>query len=381
MDGLAEKTEQFTSAQVAARFESLGGGGLDESAWALGCEFGFWQRFHGLEPLSLLRWVSIGLNNLLHAMRSRFVGVDDPEALVVFDVGDFDWSTRQTTYGMLSDHTHISRSEMPREKAQRRMAITMGFLARKLIADLESGDKLFIYRTFDYTPPMAAILDLAAAVRSYGPSTLCFVCRADADNPAFTARRISDTLIIGYIDRFGADTRRPVDNFEGWEATCRAILDVAALSHRLSDGRKLVLDPADEANPITLINVPETTWGFYRIEEASCQLNPTDRDAEPAALKKTIDLAGQTQFEAGVSVDNPLGHPVRFTVELRDDDGHAAFRESVLVKAGERLPVRAHTSALLGRFEIILSTQMSPIAPTRHAVRAHWHNPRFFGVE
>ena len=48
---------------LLGRFESLGGGGPNGSAH-YGCEFGFVQRLVKLEPLSLLRWTGVNLENV-----------------------------------------------------------------------------------------------------------------------------------------------------------------------------------------------------------------------------------------------------------------------------------------------------------------------------
>ena len=61
---------RFTSADVASRFESLGGGSGSEGAWSLGCEFAFFQRHAGIEPAGLLRWASIGPASLAAALEA-----------------------------------------------------------------------------------------------------------------------------------------------------------------------------------------------------------------------------------------------------------------------------------------------------------------------
>ena len=58
--------------EIAMRFESLGGGGLNENGWAFGCEFGYFQRHAGVEPLGLLRWASIAPEKSCCSSRCRF---------------------------------------------------------------------------------------------------------------------------------------------------------------------------------------------------------------------------------------------------------------------------------------------------------------------
>jgi hypothetical protein len=221
--------EKTDAAGVAAAFESLGGGGLDPSGWALGCEFAFWQRSVGSDPLGLLRWASIRPDNLLKGLQSGFKGVDDEDALCLRDNGDFDWAMTQTTYDMRIDHSGVDRAVVRLEDARRKLAAHLGFLRDKLLQDLRRGDKLFVYRTHDHELEMAFLVELTAAMRTYGDSTLCYVCHGDQTNRAFTARRVSDGLIIGYIDHFAISPPKfTFPNFmwnpNGWEAVCRAAL-------------------------------------------------------------------------------------------------------------------------------------------------------------
>jgi hypothetical protein len=211
---------------VAMRFESLGGGGLTANGWAFGCEFGYWQRSLRLEPLGLLRWASIRPENLKRGLEAGFLGVDDPKALELREHTAADWGAVQTTYGMHLDHTNMDRAEVTQKDAIERVTKGLGFLRHKLLSDLKEGEKLFVYRTFDHTLDDEMQMALANAVRSHGESTLLYVQIETEDHPAFTAVRKSSNLIVGYIDHFAPRNGRLDYNPEGWEAVCRAALDV-----------------------------------------------------------------------------------------------------------------------------------------------------------
>jgi hypothetical protein len=221
--------EKTDAADVAAAFESLGGGGLDPSGWALGCEFAFWQRSVGSDSLGLLRWASIKPDNLLKGLQSGFKGVDDEDALHLRDNGDADWAITQMTYDMRIDHSGVDRAGTRMEDARKKLACHLGFLRDKLLEDLRHGDKLFIYRTHDHELEVAFLVQLTEAMRTYGKNTLCYVRHSDLSNRAFTAKRLSDGLIIGYIDHFAISPPNfTFPNFmwnpDGWEAVCRAAL-------------------------------------------------------------------------------------------------------------------------------------------------------------
>jgi len=216
----------LSTCDVAMRFESLGGGGLNENGWAFGCEFGYWQRSLRLEPLGLLRWASIGPQNLRRGLETGFLGVEDPKALRLREHTGRDWGATQMTFGMQLDHTNMDRAEVSQENATERVAKGLGFLRLKLLADLAEGEKLFVYRTFDHTLDDEMQVALANAVHRYGKSTLLYVQVETQDHPAFSAVRKDPNLIVGYIDHFAPREGRLDYNAVGWEAVCRAALNV-----------------------------------------------------------------------------------------------------------------------------------------------------------
>src|SRR5271157_2790486 len=99
----------LTNSELAALFESLGGGSLNANGWAFGCEFGFWQRSLGVEPLGLLRWASIAPNDLLRGLDSGFAGVDDIADIEAREHTGSDWGITQRKYGMYLDHSGMNR--------------------------------------------------------------------------------------------------------------------------------------------------------------------------------------------------------------------------------------------------------------------------------
>jgi hypothetical protein len=221
-------------AQVTAQFESLGGGALRndgwEFGWALGCEFGFIQKFAGINPLGLLRWASIDAEALITGLERDFHRADHPQELLLRDVlnddwGNVVWGVRQLTYRIRLDHTG-EKVGTDRELARRNICQRLAFLRRKLLGDLAAGEKIFVYRTFDGRLPDRTLERLATAVNRHGPNTLLYVTRASGSDQAFTVARVSPGLMIGYIDRFAVSPEelRPSHNVEGWGALCRAAL-------------------------------------------------------------------------------------------------------------------------------------------------------------
>ncbi len=208
--------------EILPHFESLGGGAPNNST-VYGCEFGFFQRHCKIEPLSLLRWSGISLPSLSRALEAGLVGVGSPASTVLKAKSNAsDWAMVDTTYDIFCDHTHLERISVPQDQAHVMMCQRMSFLSRKLIEDLEDGDKIFVYRYAGPMPEEAELARLAAAVNGFGRNVLFFVCRAgDGDQP-LGVRRVHDGLMVGTIDWFASDRPACPWNIEGWTRLCRS---------------------------------------------------------------------------------------------------------------------------------------------------------------
>ncbi len=211
-------------AATAARFESLGGGTRHAGWWGFGCEFGFFQRHVGIEPLGLLRWASVSPEDLCRALRTGFHDIGDP-AKVEVRGQTTEWAVIQRTYGMYFDHT-FPVADVQQGDVADKFARTLAFLRTKLLRDMQTADKLFVYRVHDAVLDDALLSEMAGALAANGrDATLFYVQHATEDHPAFTAVRRSRNLIVGYIDRFAPRAPlEPLYNTEGWYSVCLAAL-------------------------------------------------------------------------------------------------------------------------------------------------------------
>ena len=151
-----------------------------------------------------------------------------------------------------------------------------------------------------------------------------------------------------------------------------------ATERPMNNRRLRVLKPSFGLRAIELIDVPTPPWGYYTFEGDSCQLHPGEVGANPAMLRTRVELSGHTYFESELSVWNPLGFPVQFSVCLSRANGpESILVQDVVVMAGERQHLRLETGALHGLFELTLSTRMAKGAPTNHQAVANWHHPSF----
>jgi hypothetical protein len=193
---------------LALKFESLGDN----------CELGLVQRRAGVEPLGLLRFAGAPLRRLITALDARFDGIADPGAIHVCEENG-EYMIRLSKYDFIY-HADARIGEADPEALHRQQVGTVGFLTRKFIGDLESGEKLLVFRQNE---PLSAndLMDLRIALSAYGPGTLLWVQQARPGHPPGTVVVADDRLIIGYVTRLASRGNVPDLDVRSWLAMLR----------------------------------------------------------------------------------------------------------------------------------------------------------------
>ena len=183
--------------ELVLNFESLGGGGH-------GCEFGIFQRSLGAEPLGLLRWADVHPNQIITALETDLDGVGEPEFTRVFvpnhDEAPEYWTT-DTRYHMAM-RSFVLVKDVPLEAMSHMVTRRQRFLRRKLLEDLKTGSKIFVYKNLRENLRDDLLARLLAAVRRHGDNTLFFIGYQEEGHPNGTVRVAGEGLLIGYIDHF-----------------------------------------------------------------------------------------------------------------------------------------------------------------------------------
>jgi hypothetical protein len=207
---LVMQAEKMPLHDLMLRFESLG----------QNCEFGLVQRQCQAEPLGLLRFSSTPLPQLLDALEHRFDGMGEPGTIQVdLSSNGREYMVRDTRFGFLY-HAWVSAGEMSKEDVARREARRVPFLTRKLVEDLEAGEKTFVFKGMSAMPE-EEVFPLAMAIRRYGANSLLFVTLSDESHRGGTVEARAPGFLVGYIDRFA-----PGDNANDlllgqWVKICR----------------------------------------------------------------------------------------------------------------------------------------------------------------
>jgi len=109
------------------------------------------------------------------------------------------------------------------------------FLRRKFLEELETNDKIFVYK-FDIPIAEEEILPLHIALNRYGAATLLWVVPAERNRPAGTVEVVMPGLLKGYIDRFAPNENAHDLSFDGWLRVCANAHVLARLQASLKDG-------------------------------------------------------------------------------------------------------------------------------------------------
>jgi hypothetical protein len=208
-------------ADLVLQFESLGDN----------CELGLVQRRAGAEPLGLLRFAGAPLRNLVRGLNARFANIADP-AHIRLNAENGEYMVKLTKYDY-TYHAHVRASDMDPDALHRQQRRTVGFLAKKLIADLETPTKILVFRQNE---PLSAsdLVDLRIALSSYGPSILLWVQKALPGHPPGSVEVADERMMVGYVRRLAERDRVPDLDFESWMQVLRR---AHALSLGARDGR------------------------------------------------------------------------------------------------------------------------------------------------
>jgi hypothetical protein len=198
-----------TDTALLKRFESIGPN----------CEFGFVQRYAGVEPLGLFRFSAVPADMFVRAARERFKGVEIPESIEIFeDIATKEWFSRIEPYGFIfhtGQFVGATNPETVKQEQKRRLP----FLVRLFLHELETARRVFVRAGASTLEDITAISD---AIGAYGRGVILWVTLSDEQNAPGSVRRVSDRLYIGYLDRFWTmDNNRFNGRLDQWMSICR----------------------------------------------------------------------------------------------------------------------------------------------------------------
>jgi hypothetical protein len=130
---------------------------------------------------------------------------------------DYEYFARTVRYGLLC-HTFVFVNDMPIEKLRTQHYRRASFLKRKLIEDLESNEKIFVY-SWPEVFGNEKMLEIYSAISKYSSSARLMCVRlADSDHLSGTTELVRSNLVVGYIDKFAVVGT----SFDAWISLCKS---------------------------------------------------------------------------------------------------------------------------------------------------------------
>ncbi len=204
------------AAQFMLHFESLGDN----------CEFGLVQRRCGAEPLGLLRFSNLALGGLLRGLRTGFAGLVEGDNLncALDDRPKREYVVREKTFSFVF-HTFLYEGEVDETTLLAQQATRLKFLRRKLLEDVASGEKIFVWKRNEPTRE-DNVRQLHAALCQHAPNTLLWVVPAEAGQEPGSVEVLTPGLLKGYVDRLAPNANAHDLSFEVWLGVCARAWDL-----------------------------------------------------------------------------------------------------------------------------------------------------------
>ena len=208
--------------ELVLRFESLGDN----------CEFGLLQRYCFAEPLGLFRFSFAHLDKLVAVLDQDFAFYGNADDLELFvHEGHQEYNSRSRHYNSFYYHTEMHTDEIDATTLLARELKKIKYLIRRLKDDLSTAEKIFVRKG----EPFESAGPLARALRAYGPATLLWVEKADADHPPGSIEIVERGLLRGRVERFAPYGNAHDIDLPTWmDLLCNAV--------RLTSGERLVVE-------------------------------------------------------------------------------------------------------------------------------------------
>jgi len=229
VDGFESARSKAAGAQNPSLTEMF----LNLESLGCDCELGMIQRAFDAEPLGLLRFGTTPLPSLLAMLEAGFEKLGLPEYTEAEPDHLNEYIVYDTAYGS-SRHTWINKTALSPEQLLAREQKRISFLKRKLLHDLEEGEKLFVFKHHE-PRPAEDMLRLSQALRRYNPrNALLWVAPHDERHPSTMVESVHDGVIKAYIHRYFPKEWQMPDCRNAWVA----ILEQAYLLWRTGRARR-----------------------------------------------------------------------------------------------------------------------------------------------
>jgi hypothetical protein len=202
-------------------------------------------------------------------------------------------------------HTFVSMRATPPDQMFARVCRRLQYLRDKLLADLKSSEKVFVYKITARNLTDDELRRLHGALRRYGDNTLLYVRYADPGHPAGAVEMTEPGLLIGYVDRFAmsASGENLGAQTVAWTDICRKAYRLRASKAAGGDTRiPMPGDASSELGADPDLAACDLMMNFESLGGSGhgCEFGILQRGfgAEPLGLLRWADLAPHLLAEA-----------------------------------------------------------------------------------
>mgnify|MGYP003365291715 CR=1 FL=1 len=205
LEGTGNAADTPAQKILALRFEGLG----DH------CEFGLVQRHMGAEPLSLFRFTAVSAATLTKLLGESLEPLGDPEFTEVVLTQQKEYMLRDTRDFYMM-HCFLHEGEIEAETLRKQQIRRIGFLRRKLIDDLERGDKVFVHKSSHSRIENDVAVELQYSLRAYNDNNVLLVIRhEEVGHESGTVEVLRPGLLVGYLGGLYGQPLEDID-FQSW---------------------------------------------------------------------------------------------------------------------------------------------------------------------
>ena len=194
------------------------------------CEFGFVQRYFGIEPIGIFRFGGVqNLCSLVRLLDSDLAGMGSPGSLTANErvayiyrdpeppiaIPEFFMTDQRLQF---SYHTWKGPKDATKEEALKENEQKLSYLRRKFLEDLEDGQKIWVYKD-TRREDLNEIHAIYVLLNRHGPNKLFWITRTSKGRPSGSVEWFGPRLLRGYSDQPHADAQRFIPAV--WLDLCR----------------------------------------------------------------------------------------------------------------------------------------------------------------
>jgi hypothetical protein len=228
------------------------------------------------------------LGKLAAGLERRFERLGEPGTLVIVPA-EIELLVSETIYDFWY-HTGIVIGNADLAAEVRRQETLLRFLRRKLFEDLESGDKIMVWRSLG-TTSREQVQPLLDILRRLGPNTLLWVTESDADHPSGTVEELEPDFLKGYVRHLGANEHLGDIDYEPWFEVCWRVDELRPPTPATRAAATNLAAVPSPAAPVVEEERPETPAPPLQAMESPARGQPAGPGIMPAVRPEATVLS------------------------------------------------------------------------------------------